>query len=133
MKTCTKCDAEKPLEEFYKNANTKDALMHQCKACCKRYRSENKEQERNRTLKAKYGIDLWEYNQMFEEQAGCCGICQQHQTRFKRALAVDHCHETGEVRGLLCRECNTGIGSLGDTLEGVLRAAAYLGGTENAS
>lgn len=63
---------------------------------------------------------------MFAEQNGCCAICGDHQSNQARSMAVDHCHETGRVRGLLCMKCNTGIGKLGDSPELLRKAIAYL-------
>jgi len=54
---------------------------------------------------------------MFNEQKGCCAICSKHQTTLKRSLAVDHCHATGKVRGLLCQKCNSLIGYGEDNVE----------------
>jgi hypothetical protein len=50
------------------------------------------------------------YNEMFINQNGCCAICATHQSKLKRQLAVDHCHTSGEIRGLLCTTCNTHLG-----------------------
>lgn len=69
-----------------------------CKACFK---------ERNIE---KYGIDLPEYNRLFQIQGGMCGICNRHQSAFKISLAIDHCHKTKKVRGLLCQRCNMEVG-----------------------
>jgi len=63
---------------------------------------------------------------MFEEQKGCCVICGRHQTEFKTRLAVDHNHKTGEVRGLLCRPCNAGIGLFNENLSRLENAINYL-------
>lgn len=63
------------------------------------------------TLKRKYGITLAEYDQMLEEQHGVCAICGGADPSGRR-LAVDHDHETGKVRGLLCTSCNTRLGFL---------------------
>lgn len=69
-----------------------------------------KDSLRNAQLKFYYGITLEDYNRMFEEQNGCCKICNRHQMEVKRRLNVDHCHETDEVRGLLCNQCNQALG-----------------------
>lgn len=70
-------------------------------------------QRRNARLQATYGITLDEYNQMLEAQYGVCAVClKPHHP--ERPLVVDHNHDTGEVRGLLCSECNTGLGLLQD-------------------
>lgn len=55
-----------------------------------------------------------EYNKLFRKQKGCCAICGKHVTEFKRALAVDHNHVTGRIRGLLCARCNVFVAHLDD-------------------
>ena len=86
-----------------------------------------RDSEKNSQLMRTYGITLQDYNAMFEEQDGRCAICGVHQSELKRALAVDHDHGTGEVRGLLCQKCNAGIGNLRDDASLLKRAACYLG------
>lgn len=88
---------------------------------------------RDYRLLAKYGITGEEYDAMEREQDGKCAICKQPERRYGshgkvKRLAVDHCHETGKVRGLLCADCNTAIGLLGDNPERVEAARAYLVG-----
>jgi hypothetical protein len=74
---------------------------------------------RNKILLNKYGITLEEYNLMLEEQEHKCAICGDHEsnTRWGKTvkLAVDHDHETGKVRGLLCQRCNTTLGRYKDS------------------
>ncbi len=70
----------------------------------------DKEYKRATRLKREFGISLEEYNQRFNSQEGCCLICGAHQTSLKKALAVDHCHTTGKIRGLLCSSCNLNLG-----------------------
>ena len=77
-------------------------------------------------LQFKFGINLEEYNKIFQAQSGRCAICHKHQTEFKKRLCVEHCHDTNKVRGLLCFDCNTGLGKLGDNLEGLSKAIKYL-------
>jgi hypothetical protein len=62
---------------------------------------------------------------LFEEQNGCCAICKEPESR-DRELALDHCHDTGEIRGLLCSACNTGIGLFKDSPERLVAASEYL-------
>ena len=64
----------------------------------------------------------------FIPKEGKCGICDKHQVELSKRLAVDHDHETMEVRGLLCIDCNTSIGKLGDNIEGLEQALRYLNG-----
>ena len=84
------------------------------------------DKERERT----FGIDAERYAEMVEEQNGLCAICGRPERETRngkvKALAVDHCHETGRIRGLLCVACNTGLGKLGDNREVLLKAVAYL-------
>ena len=73
-----------------------------------------------------YGLTQDDYAKMFEEQNGYCKICKGHAIEFSRRLAVDHCHETGKVRGLLCMFCNTGLGNFKDNIDLLEEAIAYL-------
>ena len=145
FKQCGKCKESKELSQFHKNKAAKDGLRYKCKECAceasktwnatnpekarakkKSWYAANPNKKRDRQLKRKYGIDLNQYNQLFANQSGCCAICGKHQTEFKRKLAVDHCHTTGEVRGLLCSNCNQGIGYLKDSDELFSAASQYL-------
>ena len=92
--------------------------------------SVNPVSRRNAHLKHRYGITTDEYDAFLLAQGGVCGICgklpgddQPH--HWKGKLAVDHCHDSGKVRGLLCNDCNAGIGHLG-TERVALAAAEYL-------
>jgi len=77
-------------------------------------------------LMKNYGITLKEYNQMFEEQQGCCACCGKPESEFKRGLHVDHDHTNGQVRALLCTRCNPGLGYFEDSIERLEMAIAYL-------
>jgi hypothetical protein len=81
---------------------------------------------RARKLKKKYGLTLEQYTAMLESQNGCCIGCGSHQSTLNHKLNVDHNHDTGKVRGLLCRECNRGIGYLKDSPEILIKLAEYL-------
>lgn len=85
------------------------------------------EKKRVTTMMRRYGLTPEDYDTMLESQSGTCAICSRtpDQERYKR-LNVDHCHDTGKVRGLLCTPCNHAIGVLGDTVEHLRRAVAYL-------
>lgn len=80
----------------------------------KKWNKENKDKikllVRKSQLKNSYNITVEDYDNMFINQNECCAICKQHQSKFKIRLAVDHCHKTGKIRGLLCGKCNTHLG-----------------------
>jgi recombination endonuclease VII len=78
------------------------------------------------TLRSRYDITPDDYYQMLERQHGCCKVCFKPFTAFKRLPAIDHCHATGIVRGLLCKGCNTGIGFFGDDAARMRRAADHV-------
>ena len=110
---------------------------HRCKACeserTKQWRKDN--QHRVRELNWRHGtrinFSLEDYDQMHAKQNGLCLICNRPErvrwrgTRMK-PLSVDHDHRTGKVRGLLCQECNSAIGKLGDSIELLESAIRYL-------
>ena len=139
LKRCSVCTEDKPQESFY-------AKGGKCKRCqieySKRYKEQHRDKyaaylrdwrQRNRDhyrayLHAyklrQYGLTPEEYEALLEKQDGHCAICLAPPETNKR-LAVDHDHETGAVRGLLCFRCNTSIETL--TVPGVLhRAVEYL-------
>lgn len=94
------------------------------------YRAVNKEQFKGYDLKKLFGISREDYVALHTLQKGKCAICANGETSVIRGnslnLAVDHCHSTGAIRGLLCAKCNTGLGSFRDDPEILQRAIAYL-------
>lgn len=76
----------------------------------------------------KYGMTIEDYDRMFAEQNGGCAICGGTPTRTEH-LHVDHDHETGRIRGLLCDSCNLGLGKFRDDPDVLAKAAAYLRST----
>lgn len=145
MKRCARCKQQRPSEDFGKNARYRDGLQSYCRGCMKAYhrgwrpknRTKLKEKQnarraldpglmRNRVwashLKKHYGMTPDEYDAMRDAQDGLCFICQ----REAELLYVDHDHDTGAVRKLLCPRCNTGLGLFGDDPEALLAAADYL-------
>lgn len=211
MKTCNRCDVEKPLSEFYKGGLAPDGHVYTCKPCigvvkrqrrqelknrseeelaaaaaargprlCRRcdvvkvpddypvdrghhtargqyckpcsaantikyrdvispelYRARkkasygrNRETVRRYRLKVNFGMTLAQYDEMLAIQDGKCAICRESETATVvgkvMELAVDHDHETGEVRALLCGNCNKGLGNFRDSPEVLLAAVSYL-------
>ena len=102
----------------YKNRDTYLASQ-------KEYYHKNKERYKisidRARLKREYNITPEIFQEMYEEQDGCCKICKR-----ERRLVIDHCHDTGVVRGLLCHKCNSALGAFGDDVSGLMRAVNYL-------
>lgn len=148
-KICSKCKIEKHTSEFGKDKTHLDGLKSSCRICYSKkrretyyknrekiivkqkiYRQNHKEVAKNNSLRFNYGITLEDYNKMFQEQGGCCLICGKHQSEFKKSLSVDHCHETGKIRGLLCKDCNFGIAYLKHNIKLLNSAILYLRNNE---
>jgi hypothetical protein len=88
-------------------------------------------QKRNRRFKSLYGITLSQYNVMLENQKGLCALCGNpptgiHSSGRAHVLHVDHNHITNKVRGLLCTQCNRGLGYFKDSSELLIKASNYL-------
>lgn len=90
----------------------------------KKWTDNNKDRTRAGHLKRKFGITVSEYQEMFDVQNGKCAICGKDDNG--KSLSVDHNHNTGKVRGLLCRKCNTGIGLFNDNISLIYKAVRYL-------
>ncbi len=92
----------------------------------------DRDKNRDRKYRTKYGITLADYDRMFEEQNGRCWMCQRPGNKFGRGrmgrLHVDHNHKTGKVRGLLCYCCNGILGLANDSTETLARGISYLMG-----
>jgi len=145
-KRCVKCKKVYPLSEFYINKPSKDGLRSQCKVCDLRggrehyaktyikkrqikysdYEVGTKEYNRNIALLCMYNISLKEYNDLLHQQNYKCKICGIPQKELDKNLCVDHDHETGEIRGLLCRCCNSGLGHFRDNTQTLQNAIEYL-------
>jgi hypothetical protein len=134
-KKCSKCKEFKELTHFYKNRHKSDGLQDRCRVCHKEYlnkwRAENPEKRKQQNarrnhrvnnLRNLYGLSPEDFELMARTQNGLCAICQS----LPDQLVVDHCHITGNVRGLLCNKCNRGIGQLNDDIETVRSALEYL-------
>ena len=134
---CSKCKKRKPISEFYIYTGACGHKAGSPHASCKRcqhdarneYRRKHPEQAaaaaRRHKLKRLFGITVDQYNEMLAEQDGVCAICRRASPDGRR-LHVDHCHKTKTVRGLLCHDCNRGLGMFRDDPENFSRAAEYL-------
>lgn len=156
MKFCSRCQTNKPFDEFVKSKGTKDGLYTYCKKCaCQRaaaYRRKypekvkasnlksiakngkpkyTKEQRKKHALKSRFGLTVEDFNNMLKEQMDVCAICLKPEIVKNRdgsikSLSVDHCHETGIVRGLLCDSCNYALGCFKDNIFLINSASQYL-------
>lgn len=115
MKTCRTCGTEKPEDQYYyrKDSNT--------------FRSECKDCTRQLVLYRKLGVCVTDYAEMLTRQQGKCAVCgcTLNSSRYTK-FAVDHCHTTGKVRGLLCTQCNTALGLMKDSPRRLQSAINYL-------
>ena len=116
MKQCNLCQETKPTTEFWKG-------KARCKSCIKEVNPYNPERNRDRHLNNKYGITSEIYNEMEIQHNFRCQICR---VAPDMVLHVDHCHDTGKVRGLLCYKCNSLLGYADDNVEILARAIRYL-------
>jgi len=148
-KICGHCKEVKDLSEFYKNKSTKDGYAYGCKICSKeslyRWRITHKKYlkeydkkirgkgspgfthrqrtTKNSTLKRLYNLTLEQYEKMLSDQNNSCAVCNEP---FVGQINVDHDHETGKVRGLLCNQCNYGLGNFKDNQALLYNAINYL-------
>jgi hypothetical protein len=107
--------------EKYQNQYKNDIARQKCKE----YYHNNKENVKDTYLQTNYGITLEDYNFLLEDQNKKCKICNSECSTGK-SLAVDHNHETGKVRGLLCKNCNIGLGMFFDNIDFLESAVLYL-------
>lgn len=155
-KICTKCKEEKPTttEFFFQRWDRKDKLGSWCKICVGKY-GNSEQAKKNRAkyeqsskykktrriyrrtpgykrlmrrgyLKYLYKMTEDDYVGLFAGQKGCCAICGRHQSEFKKRLAVDHNHTTGEVRSLLCVRCNSLLGYSGENIKILEKTIKYI-------
>jgi hypothetical protein len=121
QKWCPDCGSVKPLEDFVRNAGMPSGRAPYCKPCHNARGRASKEKvggSRTYHLKRRYGITAADADAMLAAQGGLCAVCQA-----APAAHVDHDHETGAVRALLCFNCNGGLGQFRDD-PAILRAAA---------
>lgn len=131
MKTCTKCSQTKELSEFYKNKTCKDGHTTQCKACIREHVRTNwypknrekrvkscrdyKKRKKTQLLATRHGVPLEQVEKALEDSNGLCEICGKESKLF-----LDHCHDSLDVRGMLCQTCNSALGFLGDKKDVIL-------------
>lgn len=132
QKQCTRCGLVKPFEDFPEDKRMLSGRQSACRACARersaQWREKNPERyealkkqgrsERQKLrrfevhLQQTYEMTLVDYQEILARQNGLCAVCRNLHVGRGSRLHVDHCHETGRVRGLLCGNCNTAIGLL---------------------
>ena len=124
VRECYECGETKPLNLYTTDKRRLDGYFGNCRACATKVQKKRRTKEiiKNDNLWNMYGIDLEDYKRMYQMQDGKCRICRAD---FP-TLAVDHCHNTSNIRGLLCRGCNVGLGNFKDSIENLRNAIIYL-------
>jgi len=133
MKRCSTCKVEKDTSLYYKDSRAKDKLQTRCKDCHneanQRWKDNNKESyqqvKRKAHVKSKYGVSLEWIDEQLEMNNHECPLCNTKIIKGKN-LAVDHCHDTGDARAVICRTCNSAMGHLKDSPELLEKAMEYL-------
>lgn len=144
-KTCPGCDIAKPWSEFHKSKATVSGYGVYCKPCegtrhdkwrrnnlpkmrafSKKWRAENPRLAKDHILKGRYGVPIGWYDETLTAQNGKCASCGTESPGGRGDFHVDHCHDLGHVRGLLCHNCNVGIGSLQHSIPMLEAAIQYL-------
>lgn len=126
-KVCGTCGELKSLDEFAKSKGRVDGRSTRCKQCYRDQWSPAKDRESQ--LLKRYGLTIQDYDQLLVAQGGVCHICggpSHIRDNDPLSFAVDHCHATGKVRGLLCANCNRGLGLFKDDPDRLMAAAMYL-------
>ena len=121
---CKECNVLK--SQKYNNTNKETRAKYYEQYWKKRYQCETfKATQADYVRERKYGIQPQEFKILLDQQNNKCACCSDKFTKHN-GPKVDHCHKTGSIRGLLCNKCNSGIGFLGDDLDGVQKALKYL-------
>ena len=137
-KQCPKCKLTLSVDLFQKNRSAKDGLQYQCTSCRKliekspiklardrkRYH-DNKGIYRDKYYQRTYGLTIDQYNSLLASQGNKCAVCKGN-CKTGRLLAVDHDHNSGSVRGLLCSSCNQALGLLQDDSEIISNLLKYI-------
>lgn len=133
-KKCPSCQRFLPRDNFYKDKYKSSGLHTYCKFCTKQRAKQDYLLNRDRAIKAarnyhlldRYDLSLDDYNNLAGKQNWKCTCCGDDGALSKRGLHVDHDHETGFIRGLLCSRCNSGLGHFKDSIRRLLKAIDYL-------
>ena len=124
-KTCNVCYERKSITDFYRQSSAKDGHQNRCKSCANSDVTKRLTSKKNRKylIASKYGISEKEYDLLLAKQNNKCAICS---SEFTSTPCVDHDHEHGYSRGLLCSNCNLGLGHFKDSISSLEKAITYL-------
>ena len=140
-KCCSFCKNTKEISCFSSNLAYKDGYRGQCKECRKllsraysqselgksRKAKATPDATRRYKLKAKYSLTEKQFGDILAKQGGRCAVCRTEDAGGRWGVFhVDHCHSTGQVRGVLCHNCNLTLGRMGDDLNSLYRFTRYL-------
>lgn len=137
LRICTTCKKNKKLENFHERQGFATGRSRQCNACINKQRRLNHHRDpnlrtkrskraRDYNLRMRYGITVEQYDEILKKQKGVCAICGQTNEIFNKRLAIDHCHKTNKIRGLLCDSCNNILGRAKDNIYLLLGCIEYL-------
>lgn len=147
LKFCNKCSKWKLQGHYNKDSKSPDKLSYVCRECRKSYRrdaevkartaaynkkyaTQNPElmrkKDRKNSLKRFWNMTEEQYNKLLIDQKGKCGVCERTESNPHKRLCIDHNHQTGLIRGLLCDHCNRALGLLDDSIQKLQSALLYL-------
>lgn len=142
-KTCIKCGEEKSYDQFVKSKKCRNGVSNTCK-CCENLRQreyarvaretdenyvENRQISQEKDRAKRYGLTLDQLENMKRVSKGLCEICgspPSNRGTASKSLHVDHCHSTGQVRGMLCSKCNMILGQINESPQRLLEMLVYL-------
>lgn len=138
-KKCITCEQYKARSEFSKHGKAAGGVQSSCKLCSCKLSKERRDADpftqakilRRARLKKTYGMSELDYDTMLAAQSMGCAICGSPDPggrvgRCGPVFHVDHCHKSGQIRGLLCHYCNIGLGHFGDDILTLARAITYV-------
>jgi hypothetical protein len=146
MPSCSRCLQILPISSFHKDSKKSGKLRSDCRKCRNSYRRKFRQQNKAqfaeyegtevfkqktfaKNLRKNYGLSVEDFEKMEAKQDGKCAVCLRpefHKT--KKRLSVDHCHTTGQIRGLLCHRCNVVLGLVNEDLRIIESVTQYLKG-----
>jgi len=131
-KVCNFCNSEKSKKDFYQfydKWSGSSYFSSRCKPCHQQYKKENPNTAKNKKaekLKLRYGLTYEEWELIREKEGYACMICGITEDEIGRVLDVDHCHDSGKARGVLCNSCNNVLGKAKDRIDVLKAAITYL-------